>query len=161
VESCNRVRSGKKGRNESSQKELRSLPPGWLRFPKYRRFLEDAIRLFGQLEAAVVSRAVNSVEGKGRFSKKRIHPALLYCQGFTLSMCDSSRLFRMNLWSDPTEFGSLKSEGLEIAAMIRGLINSLRKSLRFWFGMVFFVRWSFTFALISPFELSVMSFELY
>ena len=87
------------------------------------------IRLFGQLEAAVVSIAMNLAEGKGRYSKKEFIQYCYIARGSLYECMTLLELFKRNLWLDPIIFESLKSEGLEIAAMIKGLINSLKKNV--------------------------------
>ena len=86
------------------------------------------MRLFGQLEAAVVSIAMNLAEGKGRFSKKEFIQYCYIARGSLYESMTLLELFKKNLWIDQVTFDSLKSEGLEIAAMIKGLINSLKKN---------------------------------
>jgi four helix bundle protein len=87
------------------------------------------IRLFGQLEAAAVSIPMNLAEGKGRFSKKEFIQYCYISRGSLYECMTLLELFKKNLWIDPITFESLKSEGLEIAAMIKGLINSLKRNI--------------------------------
>jgi four helix bundle protein len=86
------------------------------------------IRLFGQLEAAVVSIAMNLAEGKGRFSKKEFIQYCYIARGSLYESMTLLEIFSRKKWIPAEDFLSLKNEAYEIAAMIKGLINSLKKS---------------------------------
>ena len=85
-------------------------------------------RLLEQLEAAVVSISMNLAEGKGRFSKKKFIHYCYIARGSRYECMTLLEILKRNLWISDEAFSSVKSEGIEIASMIKGLINSLRKS---------------------------------
>ena len=85
-------------------------------------------RLFEQIEAASTSVAMNLAEGKGRFSQKEFIHYCYIARGSLYETITLLEIFKRKEWISEEEFYSLKSEGIEIASMIKGLINSLYKS---------------------------------
>ena len=83
-------------------------------------------RLLEQLEAAAVSIPMNLAEGKGRFSKKEFIQYCYIARGSLYECMTLLEIFKRKKWIAEEEFDSLKSEGLEIASMIKGLINSMK-----------------------------------
>ena len=85
-------------------------------------------RLLEQIEASSTSVSMNLAEGKGRFSKKEF---VQYCYIYRGSLYETMTLleiFRRVKWITDSEYKELESDGIEIASMIKGLINSLKKS---------------------------------
>ena len=84
-------------------------------------------RLFEQIEASSTSVSMNLAEGKGRFSQKEFVQYCYIARGSLYETVTLLEIFKRKGWISEEEFSSLKSEGIEIASMIRGLINSLYK----------------------------------
>jgi len=85
-------------------------------------------RLFEQIEASSTSVSMNLAEGKGRFSQKEFVQYCYIARGSLYETVTLLEIFKRKGWISEEEFSSLKSEGIEIASMIKGLINSLYKS---------------------------------
>jgi len=85
-------------------------------------------RLFEQIEASSTSVSMNLAEGKGRFSQKEFIQYCYIARGSLYETMTLLEIFKRRGWISVKEFSSLKSEGIEIASMIKGLINSLYKS---------------------------------
>jgi len=85
-------------------------------------------RLLEQIEASSSSIAMNLAEGKGRFSKKEFIQYCYIARGSLYETMTLLEIFKRKGWISELSFSSLKSEGLEIAAMIKGLINAIRKA---------------------------------
>jgi len=86
-------------------------------------------RLVEQIEASATSIAMNLAEGKGRFSKKEFVQYCFIARGSLYETVTLLEIFKRKQWISESDFEILKSEGLELAAMIKGLINALRKAL--------------------------------
>ena len=86
-------------------------------------------RLFEQIESSSTSVPMNLAEGKGRFSKKEFSQFCYIARGSLYETITLLEIFRRKEWIKEAEFEDLKSEGIEIASMIKGLINSLQKSI--------------------------------
>jgi len=84
-------------------------------------------RLFEQIEASSTSVSMNLAEGKGRFSQKEFVQYCYIARGSLYETVTLLEIFKRKGWISEEEFSSLKSEGIEIASMIKGLINSLYK----------------------------------
>jgi len=84
-------------------------------------------RLFEQIEASSTSVSMNLAEGKGRFSQKEFVQYCYIARGSLYETMTLLEIFKRKGWISAEEFSSLKSEGIEIASMIKGLINSLYK----------------------------------
>jgi four helix bundle protein len=85
-------------------------------------------RLLEQIEASSTSVSMNLAEGKGRFSQKEFVQYCYIARGSLYETMTLLEIFKRKDWISEEEFSSLKSEGIEIASMIKGLINSLYKS---------------------------------
>ena len=85
-------------------------------------------RLLEQIEASSTSVSMNLAEGKGRFSKKEFVQYCYIARGSLYETMTLLEIFKRKDWISAEKFSSLKSEGIEIASMIKGLINSLYKS---------------------------------
>ena len=85
-------------------------------------------RLFEQIEASSTSISMNLAEGKGRFSQKEFVQYCYIARGSLYETMTLLEVFKRKDWISAEKFSSLKSEGIEIASMIKGLINSLYKS---------------------------------
>lgn len=84
-------------------------------------------RLLEQIEASASSISMNLAEGKGRFSKKEFTHYCYIARGSLYETMTLLEIFKRKTWISDTEFHNIKSEGIEIASMIKGLINSLYK----------------------------------
>jgi len=85
-------------------------------------------RLLEQIEASSTSVAMNLAEGKGRFSQKEFVQYCYIARGSLYETMTLLEIFKRKNWISAAKFSSLKSEGIEIASMIKGLINAIRKS---------------------------------
>ncbi len=83
-------------------------------------------RLFEQLEAAVTSVPMNIAEGKGRYSSKEFIHFCFIARGSLYETITLLEIFKRKGWIPEKEFVELKSEAIEIASMLKGLINSLK-----------------------------------
>ena len=86
-------------------------------------------RLFEQLEAAVTSVSSNIAEGKGRNSKKEFIQYLYIARGSLYETISLLNIYYRVGWIDESTLRLLEGEGLEVVRMIKGLINSIQKSL--------------------------------
>ena len=84
-------------------------------------------RLIEQLESAVASIAQNIAEGKGRRSKKEFVQFLYISRGSLYEVITLLNIFEKRGWISTDKLQDLESEGVEIASMIKGLINSVYK----------------------------------
>lgn len=85
-------------------------------------------RLIEQLEAAVTSIALNIAEGKGRQHKKEFVQFLYISRGSLYETVTLLNIFANRNWISQEKLKELESEGIEIANMLKGLINSIYKS---------------------------------
>ena len=85
-------------------------------------------RLLEQIEASSTSIAMNLAEGKGRFSQKEFIQYCYIARGSLYETITLLEIFKRKNWISEETFSSLKSEGIEIASMIKGLINAIDKS---------------------------------
>jgi len=83
-------------------------------------------RLIEQIEASSTSVAMNIAEGKGRFSRKEFKHFCCIARGSLYETTTLLEIFHRKAWIPTNTYSELKSEAIEIAAMIKGLINSLR-----------------------------------
>ena len=82
-------------------------------------------RLFEQIEASSTSVAMNIAEGKGRYSKKEFIQYLYISRGSLYETITLLEIFRRKKWISEDQYLQLENSGLEIASMIKGLINSI------------------------------------
>ena len=83
-------------------------------------------RLLEQIEASSTSIALNIAEGKGRYSKKEFIQFLYIARGSLYETMTLLEIFRRKGWISQKDYSALEKEGIEIASMLKGLINSLR-----------------------------------
>jgi four helix bundle protein len=84
-------------------------------------------RLFEQIEASVTSIAMNIAEGKGRFSKKEFVKFLYISRGSLYETMTLLEIFRRKEWMSEEKYLQSEIKGIEIASMLKGLINSIYK----------------------------------
>ncbi len=82
-------------------------------------------RLLEQIEASSASIPMNIAEGKGRFSKKEFIKFLFIARGSLYETMTLLEILRRKDWISDEGYRKFEVQGLEIAAMIKGLINSL------------------------------------
>jgi len=85
-------------------------------------------RLIEQLESSSCSIAQNIAEGKGRYSNKEYIHFLYISRGSLYETITLLNVFCHNNWINKTQLDELENDGIEIARMIKGLINSLYES---------------------------------
>ena len=85
-------------------------------------------RLLEQIESSSTSVSMNLAEGKGRFSKKEFIHYCYIARGSLYETMTLLEIFRRVKWISGYQFQDLKSDGIQIASMIKGLINALKKS---------------------------------
>ncbi|MBW1717867.1 MAG: four helix bundle protein [Deltaproteobacteria bacterium] len=84
-------------------------------------------RLLEQIEASSTSISMNLAEGKGRNSKKEFIQFCYIARGSLYETMTLLEIFRRKKWISNSTYSQLEKEGIEIASMIKGLINSLYK----------------------------------
>ena len=85
-------------------------------------------RLLEQIESASTSVSMNLAEGKGRNSRKEFAQFCYIARGSLYETMTLLEIFRRKKWVSNSTYSQLEKEGIEIASMIKGLINSLYKS---------------------------------
>ena len=85
-------------------------------------------RLVEQFESACTSVSMNIAEGKGRRSKKEFIQYLYIARGSLYETVTLAIIFSKRNWIDKTDLKEIEEEAIEIASMIKGLINAIRKS---------------------------------
>ena len=86
-------------------------------------------RLIEQLEAASTSVALNIAEGKGRYSKKEFIQFLYIARGSLYETITLLTIFKKRAWINNDTFQQLSNEAEELAKMMVGMINSIKKTL--------------------------------
>lgn len=86
-------------------------------------------RLVEQFESASTSIAMNIAEDKGRNSKKEFIQFLYFARGSAYETVTLGIIFNRRNWIDNTHLEKLESDAHEIVSMIKGLINSIHKSI--------------------------------
>ena len=84
-------------------------------------------RLVEQLEAAVISPALNIAEGKGRQSKKEFIQFLYISEGSLFEVLTLTELFKRNELITLAEAQMIRSKAEIIDRKLHGLINSLKQ----------------------------------
>ena len=84
-------------------------------------------RLIEQLESCSTSISMNIAEGKGRNSRKEFIQFLYIARGSLYETITLLNIFEKREWISKAELQTLEEEGIEIARMIKGLINSISK----------------------------------
>ena len=72
---------------------------------------------------------MNIAEGKGRYSKKEFVQYCYIARGSLYETMTILEIFRRKEWLTEDDLTVLKEEGLQIASMIKGLINSIYASI--------------------------------
>ena len=85
-------------------------------------------RLFEQIEASSSSISANIAEGKGRFSKKEFAHYCYIARGSLYETMTFLEIFKRVGWISESDLTPLRKEAISIASMIKGLINSIKKS---------------------------------
>lgn len=85
-------------------------------------------RLIEQVEASCTSVPMNIAEGKGRFSKKEFVHFLYIARGSLYETMTLLELFLKRQWVLQEEFLVVKNETREIAKMLNGFINSVKRN---------------------------------
>ena len=86
-------------------------------------------RLVEQFESASTSISMNIAEGKGRNSKKEFIQYLYISRGSLYETVTLAIIFAKRSWISKEQLEKIESEAIEIASMIKGLINSIKKSM--------------------------------
>jgi len=86
-------------------------------------------RLIEQIEASSTSISMNIAEGKGRHSKKEFTQFLFIARGSLYETMTLLEILSRKGWIKDNDKKSLEQEALEIAAMLKGLINAIGKNL--------------------------------
>ena len=86
-------------------------------------------RLIEQLEAASTSIAMNIAEGKGRYSKREFIQFLYIARGSLYKCITLLTIFKKRGWLSEIVFSKLEADAKEIASMLVGLINSIKRTL--------------------------------
>jgi four helix bundle protein len=84
-------------------------------------------RLLEQIKSSSTSVPMNLAEGKGRFSKKEFIQYCYIARGSLYETMTLLVIFKRIKWISASEYSILENNGKEIAAMIMGLINSLKR----------------------------------
>ena len=84
-------------------------------------------RLLKQIEASSTSVSMNLAEGKGRNSTKEFVQFCYIARGSLYETMTLLVIFRRKSWVSDFVYSQLEQKGIEIASMIKGLINSLSK----------------------------------
>ena len=82
-------------------------------------------RLIEQLESAAASIAQNIAEGKGRLSKKEFVHYLYIARGSLYETITLLILFEKRNWITKKDLQEMETSAIEIASMLKGLINSI------------------------------------
>ena len=84
-------------------------------------------RLIEQLESSCTSVPMNIAEGKGRYSKREFVHFLYIARGSLYETMTLLEIFLKRQWISQEEFIAVKNETREIAKMLNGFINSIKK----------------------------------
>ena len=84
-------------------------------------------RLIEQLESCSTSISLNIAEGKGRNSRKEFIQFIYIAIGSLYETITLLNIFHKREWINNEELQTLEEEGIEIASMIKGLINSISR----------------------------------
>jgi four helix bundle protein len=85
-------------------------------------------RLLEQIEASSTSISTNIAEGKERFSKKQFVHYCYIARGSLYETMTFLEIFKRVGWISESDIVPLRKEAISIASMIKGLINSIKKS---------------------------------
>lgn len=90
---------------------------------------EKHYRLKEQLESCAASISQNIAEGKGRQSKKEFIQYLYIARGSLYESVTLINLFQKRNWITKQQLDKAEIQAVEIASMIKGLINSIYNSM--------------------------------
>lgn len=82
-------------------------------------------RLVEQIEASSASVAANIAEGKGRISRKEFVRFLYISRGSLYETMTFLEIYKRKGWIEEADFNRIENLGIEVASMIKGLINSI------------------------------------
>ncbi|MFP4517581.1 MAG: four helix bundle protein [Desulfovibrionales bacterium] len=82
-------------------------------------------RLLEQIESSATSVAMNIAEGKGRFSKKEFRQYCYVARGSLYETITLLIIMQNMNWISGEDYKQIEEQGIEIAAMIKGLIKTL------------------------------------
>ena len=85
-------------------------------------------RLIEQIESSCTSVPMNIAEGKGRFSKNEFVHFLYIARGSLYETMTLLEIFIKRNWLSQEEFSAVKNETREIAKMLNGFINSVKRN---------------------------------
>lgn len=85
-------------------------------------------RMVEQFESACTSVAMNIAEGKGRNSKKEFVQFLYIARGSLYETVTLAIIFSKRAWISEEDLDKLENDAIEIASMLKGLINAIEKS---------------------------------
>jgi len=86
-------------------------------------------RLIELFESASTSVSMNIAEGKGRNSQKEFIQYLYIARGSLYETVTLAFIFEKRNWISKEELEMLEADAIKIASMIKGLINSIVKSI--------------------------------
>ena len=87
-------------------------------------------RLIEQVEACSASVSANIAEGKGRSSNKEFIQFLYIARGSLYETISFLWLFEKRKWITKDQLNELETAAVQLAAMIKGLINAISKNLK-------------------------------
>ena len=87
-------------------------------------------RLIEQVEACSASVLANIAEGKGRSSNKEFIQFLYIARGSLYETISFLWLFEKRKWITKDQLNELETAAVQLAAMIKGLINAISKNLK-------------------------------
>jgi four helix bundle protein len=87
-------------------------------------------RLIEQVEACSASVSANIAEGKGRNSNKEFIQFLYIARASLYETISFLSLFEKRKWITKDQLNELEEEAIELASMIKGLINAIAKNLK-------------------------------
>jgi len=82
-------------------------------------------RLVEQIEASSSSIAANIAEGKGRISQKEFVRFLYISRGSLYETMTFLEIYRRKGWIGDDDYNRVEKLGIEVASMIKGLINAI------------------------------------
>lgn len=80
-------------------------------------------RLLEQVESSSSSISMNLAEGKGRYSRKEFVHFSYIARGSLYETMTLLEIFRRLKWIPNDKYSRLESDAIELASMIKGLIN--------------------------------------
>ncbi len=87
-------------------------------------------RIVEQVEACSASVSANIAEGKGRNSNKEFIQFLYIARGSLYETISFLSLFEKRKWITKKQLDEIEGGAVELASMIKGLINAIAKSIK-------------------------------